>query len=564
MLFRLVRPMRRSDSQNRQFAKRIPADIRGLLIGRRLTIPFGRRIARVLIGPKTSSIRFSLQTADPLETKQRIAEAAAYLETVFEALRQAAPVAFTHRQAVAFSKRMYEAWSTPEKSRTISVEIASAFTQASLGLAAEHIVGPVTYGPVPDVEGEGLSQWAEKIAASREAQDEAALERQFGPLINRELLEEGIGEVDAASRRLVLFEFARAIEDALANQKRNLLEGDYTPDPKANRFPPFDRHPVAPRIVSSMQLVEDWWTEAKATGLAVSTYQSYASTMANFVAFLKHDDAANVTPEDIIAFKDHRLASVNPRTGQPISSKTIKDSDLAGLKAVFRWAVNNRRLPSNPAQGVTIKLAKPKRLRSKGYSNSEAAEILGAASKIDKNGKHSRTDLALRWVPWLMAYSGARVGELAQLRTQDLRREGGHWIIKITPEAGTVKTKEARDVVLHAHLVEVGFPEFVLSQPEGHLFVRAGANADVRGSLKGVTNRLAAFARGIVSDVGVAPNHGWRHRFRTVGRAAGIENSILNAIDGHAAETVGDQYGETTIEAQALAMAKFPRIVPTG
>ena len=42
-------------------------------------------------------------------------------------------------------------------------------------------------------------------------------------------------------------------------------------------------------------------------------------------------------------------------------------------------------------------------------------------------------------------------------------------VIRITPEAGTVKTDEARDVVLHPHLIELGFPEFV-----AQCFVEAG------------------------------------------------------------------------------------------
>jgi len=40
--------------------------------------------------------------------------------------------------------------------------------------------------------------------------------------------------------------------------------------------------------------------------------------------------------------------------------------------------------------------------------------------------------------------------------------EGDHWwLLRITPEAGTVKDNvAARDVVLHLHLIEQGFPEF--------------------------------------------------------------------------------------------------------
>jgi hypothetical protein len=54
---------------------------------------------------------------------------------------------------------------------------------------------------------------------------------------------------------------------------------------------------------------------------------------------------------------------------------------------------------------------------------------------------------------------------------------------------------------------------------------------------------LAEFARVIVSDPNVAPNHGWRHRFKTVGMEAGIPPRILDAIQGQAPRSVADTYG---------------------
>ncbi|MGY4601157.1 site-specific recombinase XerD [Bradyrhizobium sp. GM22.5] len=60
----------------------------------------------------------------------------------------------------------------------------------------------------------------------------------------------------------------------------------------------------------------------------MSTYESYRNTVAKLVGFLKHDQASRVTPQDIVRYKDHRLQS-------GASAKTVKDSDLAGLKTIF-------------------------------------------------------------------------------------------------------------------------------------------------------------------------------------------------------------------------------------
>jgi integrase len=198
---------------------------------------------------------------------------------------------------------------------------------------------------------------------------------------------------------------------------------------------------------------------------------------------------------------------------------------LRGLRPYSPGPCPTEKLPSNPATGITIKLGKQAKLRGKGFTDAEAKAILKAALNLTRGGETAGTFAAKGWVPWLAAYTGARVGELAQLR----KLEGDLWTIRLTPEAGTIKTNEARTVVLHPHLVERGFPAFVETAPTGHLFLKVAANGDVLGPLQGLKNRLAESSRSIVTDPNVAPMHGWRHRFKTVGMEAGIPTRILEA-----------------------------------
>lgn len=131
----------------------------------------------------------------------------------------------------------------------------------------------------------------------------------------------------------------------------------------------------------------------------------------------------------------------------------------------------------------------------------------------------------------------------------------------MTPEAGTVKPNEARNIVLHPHIIEQGFAAFVATAPAGHLFLKVGEEGDVLGPLQGLKSRLAAFARAIVTDPNVAPNHGWRHRFKTVGMEAGIAPRVLDAIQGQAARSVADTYGDVTVSTMAREIGKLPRIL---
>lgn len=105
----------------------------------------------------------------------------------------------------------------------------------------------------------------------------------------------------------------------------------------------------------------------------------------------------------------------------------------------------------------------------------------------------------------------------------------------------------------------LGFADFVAACAEGHLFLNVEAGANPLGALQGLKNRLAEFGRTIVSDPGVAPNHGWRHRFKTIGMEAGIPPRILDAIQGHAAKTVADTYGDVTLKTMAAEIGKLPR-----
>ncbi|MBM0204542.1 phage integrase N-terminal SAM-like domain-containing protein, partial [Micromonospora sp. STR1s_5] len=375
--------------------------------------------------------------------------------------------------------------------------------------------------------------------------------------------------VDDWSRQKVAKAVAAAYQRASLTLARH-AQGEFEPDdmpptrpvpatqlPRQYDGTELHRASDAERLTLS-EILEDWWREAKAAGRKPSTYESYRNTINALARFLNHDDAARVTPKDIIAFKDHRLSTPSQRTGRIPSAKTVKDSDLAALKTLFGWAVVNHRVSSNPAAGATIKLGKAPRLRSKGFTDAEAHAILSAAFNYRNRKERPCTAAAKRWVPWLCAFTGARVGEMAQLRRQDVRRDEQGWVIHITPEAGTQKTNEARDVPLHSQLVEIGFPDFVEASPDGHLFLTPGREGDVLGPLQGLKNRLAEFARSIVSDTNVAPNHGWRHRFKTSGLEAEIDHRVLDEIQGQAARSVAGTYGEASLRAKRAAISKLP------
>ena len=525
--------MKRKGTINHQFVQRIPAEVKDRAVGMVLHVPVGNERVPVPIREKTEAIRLSLRTSVPGEVKSRQAVALVYLEEVWQSLRSP-PLELTHRQIVALSREVYEGWGSLAD---IDPELADGGESAVTGESGVYAAAMANLEGMRDPLGRSADQQAEILA-------------------DKVLSRHGLVNVATQSKALLCREIHQALRDGFELGDRQ-TNGDFSPDPKAARFPPLElpsKSSARPqRHVSIMGIVEGWWGEAKAAGRSVSTYESYRAVAGRLSDFLKHDNAAAVTHADLVRFKDHRIA-------QGISSKTVGDSDIAGLRSIFNWAVVNGQLPSNPAEKVSVIRSKPTRTRGKSFTPAEASALLAQSFHYQPSKREApKLTSAKRWVPWLCAYSGARLGEIVQLRKEDVRQQGGDWIITITPEAGTVKDKEVREVVLHPHLVEQGFPSFVEGAAPGHLFITPRkSDGDIRGPWRTAKNRLADFARQEVKDRQVAPNHGWRHLFKTVGREAGIADSVLDGICGHAAKTVGGSYGSVSLSAQREAMSRFP------
>jgi hypothetical protein len=258
MLLKLVRPVKRSGSSIPYFVLRIPADLRAAAVGRVLDVPLGDSSTRVAITSRTESVRFSLQTRDPAQAKIRQAKAAAYLETVWQALRHEQPTSLSNRQATALAGQLYRAWAAEERSKTWAVELTpQGWTPAT---------------ETPEEEAANFKAAAKALDRVKDGDDPRQLERAYGPIIDRLLLDKGIASVDPESRVRLLHAFRLALRDAFSSRQRN-AEGDYSPDPKSERFPEWSREahkeptPRRANAKASLKgLVEDWWTEAKAAG----------------------------------------------------------------------------------------------------------------------------------------------------------------------------------------------------------------------------------------------------------------------------------------------------------
>lgn len=295
---------------------------------------------------------------------------------------------------------------------------------------------------------------------------------------------------------------------------------------------------------------------------APATVKRWRPVMEHIKGFLKHDDAARITRKDVVAWKD-ALLSEKGEDGEPVRlARTVKETYLASLNVVLGFAAENGRIKANPAAGVTVRVPARVTLRDPQFTDDEARTILRASLMPQPNSLSPEHRLARRWVPWLCAYTGARVNEMTQLRGQDVQEVEGVWTIRITPAAGRVKGNKARTMPMHEHLIEQGFLEVVKANGEGPLFYNPGRG---RGGSEGnphhkkMGERLAAWVRDIgVNDPNVQPNHAWRHSFKTRARGK-LDHEAREVLLGHAMKTEGGKYGVWLMPDLAGELAKFPR-----
>lgn len=192
----------------------------------------------------------------------------------------------------------------------------------------------------------------------------------------------------------------------------------------------------------------------------------------------------------------------------------------------------------------------------------EATSILACAMVAEdiENGFETYNRAAQRWVPWLAAYTGARPGELCQLRGEDFKEIDGIKCVALLPDAGTIKTRKYRYVPLHPHLVEMGVWKFAGRSGRGPLFYNAALVSDQQWVQ--TVQMLGEWVRDVakVTDMRVRPNHAWRHWLKSKGRTAGIDDAYLDVICGQVLPTAGRNYGEYEPVALLREITKFPAI----
>jgi integrase len=233
------------------------------------------------------------------------------------------------------------------------------------------------------------------------------------------------------------------------------------------------------------------------------------------------------------------------------------------MSAVWAWGVRNAKLSgANPFAGTLPPKAKKKAREPRAFTDAEAAMILQAAR--EQTG-------FLRWLPWVLCLTGARLNEICQADAADVGTRDGVSVLRIHDEGEgrTVKNADSRRTVpLHPALVAEGFLEYVSALPAGPLW--PDIKPDTVFGLRSVTagKKIGRWLRDDlgIQDPLISPSHSWRHWFIGACRRIVIPVEVRSAITGHSAKLdesagYGDAMG-TFVEVVAGYMAKVPCPLP--
>lgn len=255
-------------------------------------------------------------------------------------------------------------------------------------------------------------------------------------------------------------------------------------------------------------------------------------------------------------FKGKTLRQVveSGTTYKTITAVTVNNR-LRKLTAFFNWCKTNRYIMENPLAGMKVMTGSAKEARLS-FDRHDLVILLNHEALRKESRKHQWR----YWLPLLGRYTGARLEELCQLRTDDFIEQQGIQCIRIDDscEGQNLKNTGSRRVLpIHPTLIDLGLLQHVES------IKTAGADRlfpdleAVRGKLGHAPSKW--FGR-YKTKLGITDTrktfHSFRHTFIDDLREAAVQDSLIKRMVGHedSSVTFGIYGSRTPIAAMREAL----------
>jgi integrase len=215
----------------------------------------------------------------------------------------------------------------------------------------------------------------------------------------------------------------------------------------------------------------------------------------------------------------------------------------------------------NPTKGLKIKMKEAAQDQRKAFTNFEVHEVLHDLVECARESSDARY-----WLPIMMAYTGARPEELAQLRVKDVRTvyEGddtGYLVFDLRGETDgqRIKTESSRRLVPVAQkLMDWGLHR-LYSGRDGDEMLFPALNAGVSGRFAEAPSRWfnARLRREGIVDSKLTL-YSFRHSVATELKRQGIGDTTISEILGHSVSGQTSRYAKHfELETLADALAQL-------
>lgn len=231
---------------------------------------------------------------------------------------------------------------------------------------------------------------------------------------------------------------------------------------------------------------------------------------------------------------------------------------LSAVSALYVWATREGYAARNPCEGLFYDVEKGKNARPP-FDADQLNAILSSPLFVgfERDGKEFKSGTCTAddwryWIPLIAMFTGARIGEIAQLYVDDVQHVEGHDFLALRNDDGRGQgTKNGQDRIapIHSILKKIGLLSFVeerrreLQGRSGSLFPELIRND------RGQMATPSRFWRTYLTRIGVKEgadgfgSHSFRHGLADQLRQAGcLDNEVAVAI-GHKQKTVTSGYG---------------------
>lgn len=296
-----------------------------------------------------------------------------------------------------------------------------------------------------------------------------------------------------------------------------------------------------------MDAFEAW--QRRKPGRPVKSVAKYRATAEKLAKLARVPILEQLTREDGRAIQDKLMAEATERGGR---AQNTAASELGRIKTLFNEAVDLGWIDRSPMPARGIERIKADR---RAWTKADLPRLFDdpiftayAVPSASMGGLD-----AAYWLPLLGLFTGARVSELAQLRTSDIEHtEEAGWVLHIQEDQEEgLRVKNAhsvRDVPIHPELVRLGFVDYwraIAEHGAGPLWP-----ALPRTELNGAGGKISQWFGKYKAAKGFGPDlvfHSFRHTVETELRALRTPKYLIDAITGHAGKTVADDYAHTTV-----------------